>query len=71
MDPANADEETWCAERRNDAVQYLRNQRLDHGAVGEVPAWFAVPYISIWAIESRKVPGSVGWWVISGDLPTD
>lgn len=36
-----------------------------------MPAWFAAPYISIWAIESLQAPGSVGWWSISGDLPTD
>jgi hypothetical protein len=71
MDPADADEEAWCADRRNDVVQHLRTERLDHGAVGEVPAWFVRPYISIWAIESLKSPGWVGWWAISGDLPTD
>jgi hypothetical protein len=25
----------------------------------------------VWAIESKKSPGWVGWWVISGDLPCD
>jgi hypothetical protein len=29
------------------------------------------PYVSVWAIESRARPGWIGWWVISGDLPTD
>jgi hypothetical protein len=29
------------------------------------------PYVSVWAVESLRAPGSVGWWVISGDLPTD
>jgi len=28
-------------------------------------------YVSVWAIESRVRPGSVGWWVICGELPTD
>lgn len=71
MDPIDADEEAWCAKRRMAVIEYLRGQRLDHGAVGEVPAWFVAPYVSIWAIESLKSPGWVGWWVISGDLPTD
>ena len=71
MDPQDADEEAWCAERRNDVVQYVRGQGLAHGAVGEVPAWFTAPHISIWAIESVKAPGSVGWWAVSGDVPTD
>jgi len=29
----------------------------------------AAPFV--WAIESAVEPGSIGWWVISGDLPTD
>ena len=28
-------------------------------------------YVSVWAIESATSPGSVGWWVICGDGPTD
>jgi hypothetical protein len=71
VDPAGADEEAWCAERRDDVVQYLRDLRLDHGGVGDVPAWFVAPHIAIWAIESRQSPGWVGWWAISGDVPTD
>lgn len=30
-----------------------------------------MPRVSIFAIESKKSPGRVGWWVIAGDLPTD
>jgi hypothetical protein len=71
VDLTDAEKEAWCAERRDDVIAYLRNQPLDHGAVGEAPAWFVAPYVSIWAIESLKSPGWVGWWAISGDLPTD
>lgn len=71
MDPADSDEEAWCAERRVQVSEYLRGQGVDHGEIGEVPAWFVAPIMSIWAIESLKSPGSVGWWVICGDLPTD
>jgi hypothetical protein len=71
VDPADAKEEAWCAARRDDVVQYLLNLRLDHGAVGDVPAWFVAPHIAIWAVESLRSPGWVGWWAISGDLPTD
>ena len=28
-------------------------------------------HLAIWAIESFAAPGSVGWWAISGDAPTD
>ncbi len=27
--------------------------------------------MSLWAVQSRRAPGWVGWWVIAGDLPTD
>jgi hypothetical protein len=69
--PNPTSEEQWCDQRRAEVVAYLKQQRVDHGQVGEWPAWHLVPYVSIWAIESKKSPGWVGWWVISGDLPTD
>jgi len=68
-DPAA--EEQWCNERRVQVVAYLKDQRVEHGRVGEWPAWHVAPYVSVWAIESRKAPDWVGWWVICGDLPTD
>jgi hypothetical protein len=71
MDPTNVDEEAWCSERRVEVVEYLGRQPLQFGELGEVPAWFNAPLVSIWAVESLKEPGWVGWWAISGDLPTD
>jgi hypothetical protein len=64
-------EECWCNDRRNDVCAYLQQQGVAHGQVGEWPAWYLAPYVSIWAIESKTNPGWVGWWVISGDLPMD
>jgi hypothetical protein len=64
-------EEAWCAERRDQVVAYLRAEGVHHGRVGEWPAWHVAPHLSIWAIESRTVPDSVGWWVVCGDGPTD
>ena len=69
LDPAA--EERWCDERRSEVIDYLKKERVEHGRVGEWPAWHLAPYVSIWAIESKKSPESVGWWVICGDLPTD
>ncbi|MBL8554364.1 MAG: DUF4826 family protein [Phenylobacterium sp.] len=65
------EEEAWCAEMRDQVVDYLQRQPGRHGQVGEWPGWRMAPYVSVWAVESLKAPGSVGWWVISGDLPTD
>ena len=64
-------EERWCAEHRDAVADYLKRQKVDHGEIGEWPAWHVAPYVSIWAIESKKSRGWVGWWAISGDLPTD
>ncbi len=71
MNPRTADEEQWCAEQRGQVEQYLHDQGLEHGQIGEVPAWFIEPLISVWAVESPKSPEWVGWWVVCGDLPTD
>lgn len=46
-------------------------QNVEHGEIGEVPAWFVHPILSLWAVESLKQPGKLGWWVLSGDIPTD
>lgn len=64
-------EDQWCAEMRTQVLHYLATQRASHGEVGEWPAWHIAPYVSIWAVESVAKPGRVGWWVVSGDLPTD
>jgi hypothetical protein len=29
------------------------------------------PYLAIWAIRSKANPDAVGWWAVSGDVPTD
>lgn len=68
-DPAT--EKRWCAERRDQVVSYLERECVTHGRVGEWPAWHVAPHVSLWAVESRTHPGSLGWWAISGDVPTD
>ena len=64
-------EEQWCLERREEVAAHLAREDVEHGRIGEWPAWHLAPYVSIWAVESAKRPGWVGWWAISGDLPTD
>jgi hypothetical protein len=66
-----AEEEDWCEERRVAVEAYLVGEGVTHGGVGEWPAWHLAPFVSVWAVESPKNPGSVGWWAISGDLPGD
>jgi len=64
-------EEAWCDERRAEVTDYLRSQGVVSGRIGEWPAWHIAPYVSVWAVESGETAGAIGWWVISGDLPTD
>jgi hypothetical protein len=64
-------EERWIAEIRPRVVEYVSILGLGHGLIGEIPAWLVDPHVSIWAVESGKAQGYVGWWVICGDCPTD
>ena len=64
-------EEHWCLARRTEVETYLQRQDLAHGELGEWPAWHAAPDISLWAVESMRQPGAVGWWVVCGDSPSD
>ena len=64
-------EEKWCADQKAQVAAYLAREGVVHGKVGEWPAWHIAPIASVWAIESKKSPGWVGWWVICGDLPCD
>src|SRR5262245_16910301 len=68
-DPAT--EERWCNEQRVHLSSYLVSQGVGHGNIGDWPAWHVPPHVAIWAIESLARPGWIGWWGISGDLPTD
>jgi Domain of unknown function (DUF4826) len=64
-------EESWCNAQRDAVANYLRSQRLEHGEIGDWPAWHVAGCVAIWAVESKARPEWIGWWVISGDLPTD
>jgi hypothetical protein len=52
-------------------LKRLALQGVQHGRIGDWPAWHVAPCASIWAIESLVRPEWIGWWVLSGDLPTD
>jgi hypothetical protein len=64
-------EAQWLSACREEIACYLKREGIMHGEIGEEPAWYVAPYVSIWAIESPANLGSVGWWAISGDLPND
>jgi Domain of unknown function (DUF4826) len=69
--PSTSSEDDWCAARSADVAECLQRTQVEHGRIGEWPAWHVMPYASIWAIESKERPEFIGWWAIAGDLPTD
>jgi hypothetical protein len=64
-------EAQWLVEQRANVERYLKSECLLYCGVASESEWFLAPYVSVWIIESLRVPGAIGWWVISGDLPTD
>ena len=64
-------EAAWLEARRRQILGYLEREGVRHGTVPHEPAWFAAPYVSVWPVMSLRAPGTVGWWGIAGDLPTD
>ena len=67
----DSDDAEWIAAQRQIVVDYLAGQRIEHDGVSLEPRWFLSPYLAVWAVRSRANPDRVGWWAISGDVPTD
>ena len=63
--------EEWVAQQRAQVGDYLRAQGISDPNVGQWPAFEVAPVFAIWAVESKKAPGRIGWWAFSGDCPTD
>jgi hypothetical protein len=64
-------EARWLVEQRSKVQRYLDSQSVRHCGVAYEAAWSVAPYVSVWTVQSLIQPGTVGWWAISGDLPTD
>ncbi len=64
-------ETVWMEEERRKAIDYLAAEDCKHGGVAEWPAFHVDLHLALWAVESTRHAGRVGWWVISGDVPTD
>ena len=71
--PAITDSEdaAWAADQRKVVEHYLKAQGCDHAGVSLEPRWYLSPYLAVWAVRSKANPDAVGWWAISGDVPTD
>ena len=64
-------EAAWLLEQRSKVETFVERHDLDYGALPERPVWFIASSLSVWAVTSNKRPGAVGWWVVSGKVPTD
>lgn len=60
-DPSDEADAEWCVMQRQKVLDYLTMQDLVQPTVSEWPAWHVAPIVSVWAVESVKRPGSVGW----------
>ncbi|MDX1965295.1 MAG: DUF4826 family protein [Pirellulales bacterium] len=65
------DDATWIADQRKIVETYLQHQGCEHAGVSLEPRWYLYPYLALWAVRSKLNPQLVGWWAISGDVPTD
>jgi hypothetical protein len=65
-----AEYDDWASQERSRVNAYLEGEGISSPNV-EWPAFDIAPHFAIWAVESKQVPGSVGWWAFSGDCPTD
>lgn len=69
-EPASS-EEQWIASERQKVIDYLKLQGCRHAGVETSPTFHVEPDIALWAVQSTIHTGRVGWWAISGDVPTD
>jgi hypothetical protein len=67
----DSEDAAWAAEQRRIVEAYLQKQGCEHGGVSLQPRWYLSPHLAVWAVRSKSNPGAVGWWAISGDVPTD
>jgi len=65
------DEEDWLDEQQDIAQLYMEKTGAQHGKIEKYPSFYVAPYLAVWAVESGKITNAVGWWVITGDVPTD
>jgi hypothetical protein len=61
----------WVSQQRARVEEYLTRHGITDPHVGPWPAFEMAPWFAVWAVESQKVAGKIGWWAFSGDCPTD
>ena len=69
-DDPGADAE-WLRAQHAEVESYLAAEQVPHAGIGPDPAWYVPGVLAIWPVRSGAAPGTLGWWAISGDVPTD
>jgi hypothetical protein len=67
----DSEDAAWAAKQRKVVEAYLQTQGCDHAGVSLEPRWYLSPYLAVWAVRSKANPDLIGWWAISGDVPSD
>lgn len=71
IDPEEIEEENWLAAERGKVEEYLHLEGCRHGGVADWPVVHVYPDFALWGVQSTRHSGHIGWWAISGDVPTD
>jgi Domain of unknown function (DUF4826) len=66
-----SDDEIWCGHRRAQVAAHLKNERIKHADLHDLPAWYIAPIVSVWPIRNETASEHIASWVICGDVPTD
>ena len=62
--------EDWWSTCREKLEQRMAEDGIVHGTCGDEPLSYCMQFACVCAVEAPEQPGTVGWWAISGDLPT-
>ena len=66
-----ADDQPWLDSEHARVAAYLEAEGVAHAGVAAEPDWYVHEVVAVWAVASSASPGHVGWWAVSGDIPTD
>ncbi len=61
----------WAARERRKVTDYLAGEGCRHAGVADWPVFVVEMHLALWGVQSTHHSGRVGWWAISGDVPTD
>jgi hypothetical protein len=63
--------QNWINDQKKCVLDFLREEGASHGGVPDEPDYCVAPHVAVWRVFNPNNVNSIGFWVISGDLPTD